>query len=74
MRYQLKAAPINGLENRQSAHYTEINNYYQHEMAKKLLDRMDELAAQRNVLSAEVKKTKYARPGYKYIEPHSKFV
>jgi len=67
----MDASPINALQNRTSAHFTEINSYYMHEMTKKLLERHEEIANRRREASDEHKKTKYARAGYKYIAPHS---
>lgn len=36
---RLNATPINALQNRASAHFTEINSYYMHEMAKKFIEK-----------------------------------
>lgn len=70
---RLPATPINALQNRTSAHYTEINDYYMHEMAKKLLLKQEQILEERRDCSEEVKKTKYARPGYHYIAPHTNY-
>ena len=67
----MDASPINALQNRTSAHFTEINSYYMHEMAKKVIEKNEEIVNHRREASDEVKKTKYARPGYKYIAAHS---
>ena len=69
----MRASPINALQNRTSAHFTEINSLYMHEMTKKLLEKHEEIANRRASLSDEVKKTKYAREGYQYIAPHVNF-
>lgn len=42
-----------------------------HEMAKRLVQKQEQILENRNGCSDEVKKTKYARPGYQYIAPHS---
>ena len=68
----MSASPINALQNRISAHFTEINSMYLHEMSKRFLQKQAEIAENRNSYSDEVKKTKYARAGYVYIAPHSK--
>ena len=57
----MQASPINALQSRTSAHFTEINSYYMHEMAKKLIEKQDEIVNKRSGLSDEVKKTRYAR-------------
>ena len=58
------ATPINALQNRKSAHYTEINSYYSHEMAIELLKKTKEISDERKRQSEKSKKTKFARPGY----------
>ena len=76
MRYikdRLGATPINALQNRQSAHFTEINSMYMHEMAKKFIQKESDLVSQRNSFPEEVRKTKYARPGYQYVAAHSNY-
>ena len=65
-------APLNGLNDRVSAHYTEINGYYVQAMVQKYADLIDKVTIERQYLDDKTKKTKYARPGYKYIEAHSK--
>ena len=44
MKDRMPVAPINALQNRTSAHFTEINSYYMHEMAKKFIEKTEELA------------------------------
>lgn len=73
MKDRLNASPINALQNRASAHFTEINSYYMHEMAKKLIQKEEDIVSKRSAFSDEEKKTKYARPGYKYVAPHSNY-
>ena len=68
---RLDATPINALQNRASAHFTEINSYYMHEMTKKLFEKHEEIASERSNLNEEVRKTRYAREGYNYIAAHS---
>lgn len=70
---RLNASPINALQQRVSAHYTEINSLYLHEMTKKYLQKQEEIIEKRNAASEEVRKTKYARPGYVYIPAHSNY-
>lgn len=70
---RLNASPINALQQRTSAHYTEINSLYLHEMTKKFLQKKEEILEKRNALSDEARKTKYARPGYEYVAPHSNY-
>lgn len=65
-------APLNALNDRVSAHFTEINGYYSQEMAKRYMDLIEQVTSERKYLDDKTKKTKYARPGYKYIEAHSK--
>ena len=47
----MQASPINALQSRTSAHFTEINSYYMHEMAKKLIEKQDEIVNKRSGLS-----------------------
>ena len=70
---RLNASPINALQQRTSAHYTEINSLYLHEMTKKHLQKQQEIVEKRSGLPDEVKKTRYARPGYVYVSPHSNY-
>lgn len=42
-------------------------------MTKKYLQKQDEIIEKRNALPEEVRKTKYARPGYVYVAPHSNY-
>jgi hypothetical protein len=65
-------APLNALNDRVSAHFTEINGYYSQEMAKRYMDLIEQVGSERKYLDDKTKKTKYARPGYKYIEAHTK--
>lgn len=69
----LGAAPINALQNRESAHFTEINSFYLQEMAKRLVEKEREVLAERNQLSERERKTRYARPGYEYVAAHANF-
>ena len=71
-------APYNALNFRRSAHYTEINEMYGHEMLKRVhiwirqySIREEEIKRARNACSDKVKKTRFARPGYEYIAAHS---
>jgi hypothetical protein len=41
-------------------------------MAKRYMDLIESVGQERKFLDDKTKKTKYARPGYKYIEAHSK--
>jgi hypothetical protein len=41
-------------------------------MIKKYGELIDKTVGERNYLDDRTKKTRYARPGYKYIEAHSK--
>lgn len=63
---------MNALNDRVSAHFTEINGYYSQEMAKRYMDLIEQVGSERKYLDDKTKKTKYARPGYKYIEAHTK--
>ena len=63
---------MNALNDRVSAHFTEINGYYSKEMAKRYMDLIEQVGSERKYLDDKTKKTKYARPGYKYIEAHTK--
>ena len=47
----MSVSPINALQNRTSAHFTEINSFYMHEMTKKLIEKHEELASERAALS-----------------------
>lgn len=69
----MNASPINALQQRVSAHYTEINSLYLHEMTKKYLEKQQEIIEKRNAFPEEVRKTKYARPGYNYVAAHSNY-
>lgn len=42
-------------------------------MTKKYLQKEEEIIEKRNALPEEVRKTKYARPGYIYVAPHSNY-
>jgi hypothetical protein len=65
-------APLNAMNDRVSAHFTEINGYYVQEMVKKYANLVDQVNTERQFLDDKTKKTRYARPGYKYIEAHSR--
>ena len=60
------------MNDRISAHYTEINGYYVQNMVQKYADLITKVSHERQYLDDKTKKTKYARPGYKYVEAHSK--
>lgn len=60
----------NALNDRVSAHYTEINSLYHWEMVKRIEERLREVERQRSSHNDKTKKTKFAREGYTYIEPH----
>jgi hypothetical protein len=40
-------------------------------MTQKYADLIDRVTAERRYLDDKTKKTRYARPGYKYIEAHT---
>lgn len=42
-------------------------------MTKKYLEKEQEIVEKRNALPEELRKTKYARPGYTYVAPHSNY-
>lgn len=42
-------------------------------MTKKYLQKQEEIIEKRNAYPEEIRKTKYARPGYEYIAPHSNY-
>lgn len=42
-------------------------------MTKKYLQKQEEIIEKRNAATDEVKKTKYARPGYVYVAAHSNY-
>lgn len=65
-------APLNALNDRTSAHYSEINGYYTQAMVGKYADLIEKVTQERNFVDEKTRKTRYARPGYKYIEAHSK--
>ncbi len=74
MNKQMTGVPGNALNHRVSAHFTEINNIYGIEMAKKVLSLItqyskvaDELATEYNLASLEDRRTRFARPGYQYV-------
>jgi hypothetical protein len=56
-----------------SAHYTEINSLYLHEITKKFVAKQKELEEKRSRSSEEEKRTLYARPGYQYVPAHSNY-
>jgi len=41
-------------------------------MAAKYSDLIDKIVQERQFIDEKTRKTRYARPGYKYIEAHSK--
>lgn len=68
---RMHSSPINALQNRTSAHFTEINSMYMQHMAKNLLTHIDGLEKEWENTSEQERKTRYARPGYKFIAAHS---
>ena len=70
---KIGAAPINALQNRESAHFTEINSFYLQQMVKKFVEKEQDVIAERRHLSERERKTRYARPGYQYVAAHAKF-
>lgn len=42
-------------------------------MTKKYLQKEQDIIEKRSSFPDEVKKTKYARPGYTYVAPHSNY-
>lgn len=64
-------APLNALNDRKSAHYSEINGYYAQTMVGKYADLIEKVTQERNFVDEKTRKTRYARPGYNYIEAHS---
>ena len=64
-------APLNALNDRKSAHYSEINGYYAQTMVAKYADLIEKVTQERNFVDEKTRKTRYARPEYKYIEAHS---
>ena len=72
LKERLPLAPLNAMNDRVSAHFTEINGYYVQEMVKKYANLIDQVNAERQFLDDKTRKTRYARSGYKYIEAHSK--
>lgn len=65
-------APLNAMNDRASAHFSEINGYYVQAMSARYSDLIDKVTQERKFVDEKTKKTRYARPGYKYIEAHSK--
>ena len=41
-------------------------------MTQKYAELIERVSNERQYLDDKTKKTRYARPGYKYVEPHSK--
>lgn len=72
LKERLPLAPLNALNDRTSAHYTEINGYYTQTMTQKYAELIESVISERRYLDDKTKKTRYARAGYKYIEAHSK--
>ena len=61
------AFPPNYLHNRQSAHYIEINNIFFTEMMKKYVSARKEILTDRDEVSDEARRTRYAtNPNYIY--------
>lgn len=42
-------------------------------MTKKFIQKREDIIEKRNALPEEVRKTKYARPGYEYVAPHTNY-
>jgi hypothetical protein len=42
-------------------------------MTKKYLQKQEEIVLKRHSFPEEVRKTRYARPGYVYVAPHSNY-
>jgi len=59
--------PLNSMNQRQSAHFIEINQIYQAEMVKRYCRAKARILEERNKLTDKEKKMKYAVPSYKYI-------
>lgn len=62
----------NALNDRVSAHYTEINSLYSWQMLKRIEEKDKEIARNRAGANEKTKKTRFAREGYNYVEPHTK--
>ena len=60
--------PTNSLEQRQSAHFQEINYRYSLLMKKQFKRMYDKVAEERKQLDNKERLTKYAEPSYQYIE------
>ena len=60
------------MNDRISAHYTEISGYYAQAMIQKYADLIEKVGQERKFLDDKTRKTKYARPGYNYIQAHTK--
>ena len=61
--------PLSTLNHRTSAHFIEINYIYGAEMMKRYHRVHQKIIDERNRLPEEVRKTRYASPGYEYVAP-----
>jgi hypothetical protein len=48
MKDRMIATPINALQNRTSAHFTEINSLYLHDMTKKYIEKTNDVIEERS--------------------------
>ena len=60
--------PMNVVEQRDSAHFQEINYRYHMAMTEVWIDKYDEIVEERDGLSKTEKMTRYAHPKYVYRE------
>ena len=60
--------PANTLEQRQSAHFQEINYRYSLLMKRVFQERYNKVAEERKQLDTKERLTKYADPSYQYVE------
>ncbi len=60
--------PVNSLEQRQSAHFQEINYRYSLLMKKHFQRKYNKVAEERKQLDTRERLTKYADPSYQYVE------
>ena len=67
MNKQPMGVPINALNHRVSAHFSEINSIYGVEMMKKYSKVLEDLVSEYNNASMQDRRTRYTREGYEYI-------
>ena len=60
--------PTNSLEQRQSAHFQEINYRYSLLMKREFIKQYEKIAEARKQLNTKERLTKYADPSYEYVE------